>query len=79
MTPKKCMSMAKSLTNTQHMEVEPLCSVSKVLLSFRFFSPKNHNLTICTFLNRNYKGNAMTFAEGINKSTQRVESSLFQR
>ena len=26
MTPKKCMSMAKSLTNTQHMELEPLCS-----------------------------------------------------
>ena len=27
MTPKKCMSIAKSLTNTQHMELEPLCSV----------------------------------------------------
>ena len=26
MTPKKCMSIAKSLTNTQHMELEPLCS-----------------------------------------------------
>ena len=26
MTPKKCMSMAKSLTNTQHMELEPLCT-----------------------------------------------------
>ena len=25
MTPKKCMSIAKSLTNTQHMELEPLC------------------------------------------------------
>ena len=27
MTPKKCMSIAKSLTNTQHMELEPLCTV----------------------------------------------------
>ena len=26
MTPKKCMSIAKSLTDTQHMELEPLCS-----------------------------------------------------
>ena len=26
MTPKKCMSIAKSLTNTQHMELEPLCT-----------------------------------------------------
>ena len=26
MTPKKCMYIAKSLTNTQHMELEPLCS-----------------------------------------------------
>ena len=30
MTPKKCMSIAKSLTNTQHMELEPLCSVISV-------------------------------------------------
>ena len=28
MTLKKCMSIAKSLTNTQHMELEPLCSGS---------------------------------------------------
>ena len=27
MTPKKCMSIAKSLTDTQHMELEPLCTV----------------------------------------------------
>ena len=27
MTPQKCMSIAKSLTDTQHMELEPLCSV----------------------------------------------------
>ena len=35
---------------------------------FRRFPPKK---TQCDniFLNRNYKGNAMTFAEGINKST----------
>ena len=26
MTPKKCMSIAKSLTDTQHMELEPLCT-----------------------------------------------------
>ena len=26
MTPKKCMSIAKSLTNTQRMELKPLCS-----------------------------------------------------
>ena len=26
MTPKKCMSIAKSLTNTQHMELEPQCT-----------------------------------------------------
>ena len=26
MTPKKCMSIAKSLTNTQHMDLEPLCT-----------------------------------------------------
>ena len=26
MTPKKCMYIAKSLTNTQHMELEPLCT-----------------------------------------------------
>ena len=26
MTPKKCMSIAKSLTDTQHMELEPLCN-----------------------------------------------------
>ena len=26
MTPKKCMAIAKSLTDTQHMELEPLCS-----------------------------------------------------
>ena len=31
MTPKKCMSIAKSLTDTQHMELEPLCSVEKIL------------------------------------------------
>ena len=28
MTPKKCMSIAKSLSDTQHMEPEPLCTVS---------------------------------------------------
>ena len=27
MTPKKSMSIAKSLTNPQHMELEPLCAV----------------------------------------------------
>ena len=32
MTPKKCMSIAKSLTDTQHMELEPLCSVTCQLL-----------------------------------------------
>ena len=26
MTPKKCMSIAKSLTNTQHMDLEPQCT-----------------------------------------------------
>ena len=40
MTPKKCMSMAKSLTNTQHMELEPLCSSelkkAKILLHISF-------------------------------------------
>ena len=35
MTPKKCMSMAKSLTTTQHMEVEPLCS--EVIMSIEVF------------------------------------------
>ena len=30
MTPKKCMSIAKSLTDTQHMELEPLCTVLKI-------------------------------------------------
>ena len=29
MTPKKCMFIAKSLTNTQHMELEPLCALVK--------------------------------------------------
>ena len=32
MTPKKCMSIAKSLTDTQHMELEPLCSVLSINL-----------------------------------------------
>ena len=31
MTPKKCMSIAKSLTNTQHMELEPLWALAKAL------------------------------------------------
>ena len=29
MTPKKCMSITKSLTDTQHMELEPLCTVEE--------------------------------------------------
>ena len=28
MTPKKYMSIAKSLTDTQHMELEPLCTAN---------------------------------------------------
>ena len=45
MTPKKCMSIAKSLTNTQHMELEPLCSVSSplfcsILLGARMYNKK---------------------------------------
>ena len=30
MTPKKCMSIAKSLTDTQQMELEPLCSEDSI-------------------------------------------------
>ena len=39
MTQKKCMSIAKSLTNTQHMELEPLCSVRRI------FEAKYHCIT----------------------------------
>ena len=35
MTPKKCMSIAKSLTNHQNVKLEPLCTGSKNL----FFMP----------------------------------------
>ena len=37
MTPKKCMSIARSLTNNQHMELEPLCTVQWGLLSCSFW------------------------------------------
>ena len=41
MTPKKCMSIAKSLTNTQHMELEPLCpGHSKTKLTKRLVGGK---------------------------------------
>ena len=36
MTPKKCMSIAKSLTDTQHMELEPLCALCSVHYSANF-------------------------------------------
>ena len=39
MTPKKSMSIAKSLTNTQHMELEPLCSARRI------FEAKYHCIT----------------------------------
>jgi len=38
MTPKKCMSIAKSLTNTQRMELEPLCTVPLKLFSCQYCS-----------------------------------------
>ena len=47
MTPKKCRSIAKSLTNTQHMELEPLCIGISVSESLRLFLHRHSDIIIC--------------------------------
>ena len=43
-TLKKCMSIAKSLTNTQHMELEPLCSAERKI-ERHLLLPNSNKLT----------------------------------
>ena len=78
-----CLNQSLSIAKVSHFfyELWPFLFKVEILLNlqcikdfaifsdvFRQKKPQCDNI----FLNRNYKGNAMTFAEGINKSTQRV-------
>ena len=75
-----CLNQSLSIAKVSHFfyELWPFLFKVEILLNlqcikdFAIFSDVfRQKKTQCDniFLNRNYKGNAMTFAEGINKST----------